>query len=329
MELPVGCRRTSPISLVQLSKLYLSQQFSDYTIRLSDRILPVHKVILSSASRYFSHLFSNEFKESGSEIVFQDDPNLFELLIKTVYGFSLRIEEFPSQIGILRLAKFYQFYMPLDRLLVYLNQIEVPAGGFKDYVEVVEYIYDGLTIPLVEMIAQKLTPESDLHEISDEFLHLILSSKHFPTSAFTNEGQVYQFIHDIVSLNGNDEYYRYVKFRNLTPDQLVEIDPEVVEKFYDSSIRYALTENLTDFLREQANRLITEPIKVIVADDLQVITETKVATSLLGDGDQNKVKAFLKRNSTLKRGDCVEIVNYEVVDIPGRFYLVANVWNKL
>lgn len=316
MELPIGSRKNAPFSLIQLEKLYRSGTFTDFTLVLRNSEgyqaeMKVHKVILAASSEYFHRLFLSSMKESiENKLILDEDPRLFRILIEACYGQTQPINSFDDQIALLKLIKFYRFYVPMDRLRRCIEEIELPAIRFGDYLEMVEFVFDGiLPDTMIEILVKKVEPDTELIDLPDKTLHLLFSSKYFPGSGFPNEMEVYNLIHRLVLFEHSSELYQYVKFENMTQEERdsLKVEPTIMEK----TSRFPLTYNLVKYLNENSTQL--QPITVVVSKIIRLVSELSFGGYVSGDGDQTKVRAIFSQKGTLNEGDIIEITEYDLL----------------
>lgn len=351
MDLPIHNRRQASFSLIQLNHLYQEQAFTDFTIEIYTqeklvKTLQVHKIILASASGYFKNLFRSNMQEAQQNCIILNEtyPEIFAQIIASLYGQQCSIQNFNEMIYVLKTLKYYQFYNPMDRINRYIEDMQVPAEGFNKYIEMITYVYDGLTPDIVNTIAKKITPESQLQELSDELLHYIFSSKYFPRSTFQNELQVFNLIHQLV-LNDHDiTLYKHVQFINLSSEerwQLVEKDKISSDKLLEcmeQSTRFALTYNLLEKLQRECYHdeqgIISEDALLVKVQAPSITRLSKIGAHVVGDGDQTPVKTMFSRHGNIKEGDLVKITNYAVVmhrnaEDQAQLNICAIKWKKL
>lgn len=67
----------------------------DLNIKIENKIISVHKVVLASNSAFFENMFVEDFNKSGIEEISLDEipPNGLELLIDYMYTLNLTINE--------------------------------------------------------------------------------------------------------------------------------------------------------------------------------------------------------------------------------------------
>lgn len=339
MDLPIGSRRVAPFSLIQLGKLYQSGQFSDFTILVGSPPieLKVHRIVLAAASEYFAALFQVGTRESqeGRVSLTETNPILFRKLIESTYGLNSTFPNFKDQIDVIKMIKFYRFFTPMDRLRRYIVSMELPPDGIVDYISMIEYVYDELTCEMIDLIAKKIGPESQLADLSDEMLHCLFSSKQFPRSSFQDELQVVQFIHRLVLLDHTTDLYRYVKFLNVPPEERNKIAPELLDRYLERSVRFPLTFNLKDHLLERfetEEEIPLDPITVVVDEEYRLVSNSSIGAFVRGDGDQTPIQVLFCRTSPISKGDIIEILDYTLVssrktEIP--FCVYAHRWSRL
>lgn len=343
MELPLGSRKVAPFSLIRLNRLFRSGAYSDFKIRVGSLELRVHRIVLAAASEYFEGLFQSQGREAqeGCLVVTEADPHLFRQLIESVYGEHLLISSFQDQVALLKMLKFYRFYTPMDRLRRFLSSMEVPADGMNEYISLLEYMFDELTPDTIELIVKQIRPSSQLVDLSDQLLHLILGSKQFPWNNFPDELQIFQFIHRLVLLDHTPELYRYVKLTNLTEDQRRQLlaqdklSPELLDRYLEASVRFPLTENLHRYLLERfqdESNLSLEPITVAVSKEHHLLSNSSIGALVRGDGDQTPVQVLFGKTSPIVEGDIIEILDYTLITT-GKgnhpFCVYANRWKRV
>ena len=156
---------------------------TDVTFIVTDDLvkseIKAHKIILAAASDYFNRLFTSTFKESTQSIITinNTNPQAFELLIKALYGENIYNAEVSILLSTIKLIEQYQITKLDSKSL--LNNIEIPANDFFDFVKTVTFIYPEMDADIIDIIASKIKTSIDLSRLSTEFIKLILTSSHY------------------------------------------------------------------------------------------------------------------------------------------------------
>lgn len=343
MELPVNSRRHSPFSLIQLHHLFEDSAFTDFTIEINGKeTIKIHRVIMASASRYFKTLFNSSMKEVNENciVLHEARPDLFRKIIESLYGKEYCITDFYDKIYVLRTLKFYQFYTPMNQINRFIEEMQVPSNGFNEYIDTIEYIYDGLTPDTMDIIAKKITPQSQLHKLSTELLQYVFSSKYFPRNEFTTEMQVFDLIHALVSEGYTESLYKHVQFINMTARERLElitagkITSDTLLKYMEESTRFALTHNLKERLEREYKDLeygiVQDESLVVKILSPRINHISKIGACVTGDGDQTSVKTVFSRNGPLRGGDLIKISKYAIYTDSGKnFRLYALEWKRI
>jgi len=149
---------------------------SDLTIRVGARTFPVHKIILIVRSKYFHTLLTGKFKQPTSDIEIKDvDPTVFALVLDNIYGRPVVTRTFEMSMEYIVLVNFFDINcVDIESLI---EEIEVPADKFRDFVKYLDVIYPEGLDP--NLLAKKITFETDLTFLSDEMITAIKSTPNF------------------------------------------------------------------------------------------------------------------------------------------------------
>ncbi|ODM90843.1 Speckle-type POZ protein B [Orchesella cincta] len=93
-----------PRSKISSTPYFLSDAFSDVTIKVGEENFPAHKIILSERSKFFSRMFANSMRENNEGIVRipGDDEALFREVLRFIYqGTVENLDENASELYIL------------------------------------------------------------------------------------------------------------------------------------------------------------------------------------------------------------------------------------
>lgn len=227
----------------------------DVTFIVSDNVevlkIRAHKLLLASVSPYFKSMFTrwtrDEYQINGV------DPNIFKLLIDSIYGIDILTNDWYILLNILILVK----YFCIDTINIgsYVELINVPSECILNYIVGLNHLYtEGFPIEIVDRIAGKLNSNVDLSFLTDEIIHLIFLSEKYQPS---NETTTFKIINRLVEQYGRDsDFYKLVCFgsipvhiRNLYPQYI--LDKYLNNKRRDSSDSNYLVSSLNDFLRIQ------------------------------------------------------------------------------
>lgn len=83
-----ACEKHAVMCLDRMKQLYKKQKLTDVTLIAGDKKIVAHRLILSSASDYFSAMFTTNLRESVEEEVFMRniDPDALQALIDYCYS---------------------------------------------------------------------------------------------------------------------------------------------------------------------------------------------------------------------------------------------------
>lgn len=91
------------------SNLFNSEKYSDFTLVVEGRSIPVHKVIICSRCEHFEHMFESGMRESASEQLVIEDFSYDQVFsaLQVIYTGSCEIT--PSNaVELLEIANFYK-----------------------------------------------------------------------------------------------------------------------------------------------------------------------------------------------------------------------------
>lgn len=83
------------INSTQIPALYGNEEFSDFTFVVDDREFKVNKCILGIENEVFKKMFHSKFSETRENytIIKDIEPEVFDCLLKFIYGFKLNYDE--------------------------------------------------------------------------------------------------------------------------------------------------------------------------------------------------------------------------------------------
>jgi len=110
------------INTTRYQHLYPNGPFTDLSLNVSGRIFLVHRAILSAMSHYFNVLLTR-FDASNKDVIIlhEVNPDLFELLLRAMYGYGIPISGVKG-VTILKLANYFQIVnLDIERYLVSMD----------------------------------------------------------------------------------------------------------------------------------------------------------------------------------------------------------------
>ena len=213
--------------LYAINWMRTAKEFTDIIILVRGKEFSAHRNVLVAGSDYFLNMLRSKFKESNSNMVtIDDDPDLFERVLMSIYCQSPFSTDFKINMNLVQRLKFYQVKtVDLER---YLLKIEVPPSDFEIYVTTIEHLYpEEVPGHIIDRIASLITSETDLSFLSDETITALLTS---PSYNPKNIQEIYNLISDLLKKGHSTELATLINY-DLFPADLIGDAMEYLKSF--------------------------------------------------------------------------------------------------
>lgn len=146
----------------------------------SGAIIPVHRIILVSASEYFSKLLlPSGFKEVESNIPIGGiSQEVMELYLDYVYGNPIKVnnlEQARSLFGFINFTGTLWKNKDLD-----VTNLNIPSEKYREYIDMLDEIYGGhIPLEVIANSAKYIVNYVDLNGLSPEFIQTVIDSRFF------------------------------------------------------------------------------------------------------------------------------------------------------
>ena len=159
------------VSVTPAYKFDLLEVPTDLDVHVTSLVFPAHKIVLINQSDYFRKLLTGNFEERYSKkVILKDlDPQIFELVFKTMYGTPIRMTDLETIMHYLVLVDFFQVKgIDIKKLE---KEIYVAPEEFGMFVAYIDRIHHGEIDP--DLLASKVEPGTDLNFLSPEMQEAI------------------------------------------------------------------------------------------------------------------------------------------------------------
>ena len=279
-------------------KCYQEKLFTDVTLKVSGKVFPAHRLILSSISSFFHTAFTGKFKDS-LEAIFElkdIDPVLFGMFLHGIYGAKVEAKNWYEVIKYYRMFRFF-LIQPLDSFKKVLYKCQVPKEDFHDFVEAFD--------ENMSVIASKLKEEVDLSQYSDEFIEELMDNTNYcPIS----EVHTYNMIANLIERGRDVSLWRLLEISYL-PKRMQECIPAQVKIIAKHCIRTTLPENIR-YEADNKSSLKMSSISTVIIED---IIDNKTIVRMGNPGNVYEREAiFIVKPIDLVKGSVIKITHYEM-----------------